>query len=149
MKKSKIFIVVGLGLLAVLMVAFAILSAVLSVSDREAAAAQVVDPGETETVTQDDIVGAWVFNDPSTWITNTSAFNYSGFSFSSYNSSGSFTSFWGIRFDSTVGLNFYVSPMSPTLTYSVWSPVDINSRSWSSLCISFTSSDVEIGRAHV
>lgn len=142
MKRSKIFVAVGLGLLSVLTVVFAILSVVLPVLDREAAAAQVVDPGDTESVTKDDIVGAWVFNDPDTWVTTTPAFDSRGFSFSSYSSSHNFISWRGIRFNTTVGLEFYVSPSDPTLTYTVWSPIDITLRSWSSLCISFTSSDL-------
>lgn len=137
MKKSKIFIAVGLGLLAVLIVVFAILSAVLPVLDRKAAA-YVSDDVADGGVTEDDVIGAWVFNDPSTWVATTPAFDYSGFSFSAYSSSGDFVRFKGIRFNTTVGLQFYALS---TVTVTVWSSVDINSRSWPSLCISFTPSD--------
>ena len=140
MKKSKIFIAVGLGLLAVLMVVFAILSVVLSVSDREVSAAQASDPDQTDVASVDSIVGVWVFDDPDTWIVSTSAYDDSSFSFSAYDSSGIFTMFHGIHFDTTVGLQFYTSS---ALRTPVWSPVDDNSRSWPSLCISFTSADLD------
>lgn len=139
MKKSKIFIAIGLGILAVLMVVFAILSAVLPVFDREVSAAQVDDPDQTDTVTASDVIGAWVFNDPSTWVASTSAYDNSSFFFSAYDSSGIFYRFHGLHFDTTVGLQFYTSF---TLRTPVWSPVDDNARFWSSLCISFTSADL-------
>ena len=150
MKKSKIFIAVGLGFLAFLVVLFAILSAVLPVLDRKASAYSS-DAAADRGVTQDDVVGAWVFNDPDTWVFSASAFDDSSVYFSSYSSSGAFYRFKGIHFDTTVGLQFNSSSLFPT---TVWSPVDVNSRSWLSLCISFTSSDLsslavtEIGALH-
>ena len=140
MKKSKIFIAVGLGLLAVLVVVFAILSAVFPVLDRKASAYSSDDAADGG-VTRDDVIGAWVFNDPSTWVSSTPAFDGSSFSFSTYSDGGSFLKFYGIHFDGTVGLRFRVSP-NQDYTSSIWSPIDDNSRSWPSLCISFTASDL-------
>lgn len=139
MKKSKIFIAVGLGLLSVLMVAFAILSAVLPVLDRKVDA-YVSDGAADGGVTADDVVGAWVFNDPDTWVHSTSAFDGPSFYFSAYTSSGVFYRYHGIHFDTTVGLQFNSSSLFPL---QVWSPVDVDSRSWPSLCISFTSADLD------